>query len=153
MSLDTAAVLKQIDEVIAYRNQKGSGSKYDDMSDLGDAVLTELVSLIEHTITRFAPPGSSFTQQVARISQSYGATHPHYAHQATPWVPIGRQRRTQRHPRPNPAGRPSDENRAAVTILENAAGVSEMEELVGQLTGLVDELKGRAGRRSGPMSP
>jgi hypothetical protein len=73
MSLDTAAVLKQIDEVIAYRKKKGEGSTFADMSDLDKAVLSELVTLIEHTITRFAPPGSTFTKQAARISQSLSA--------------------------------------------------------------------------------
>ena len=58
MPLDSAAILKEIDEVIENRNALRKMSKFNDMSDLGDAKMVEVVSVLRHTIDRFAPPGN-----------------------------------------------------------------------------------------------
>jgi hypothetical protein len=72
MALDKVAVLKQIDEVIAMWTAARQRSKYDDMSDLLEAGLSEIVTFLADAIERFAPPGSTYREKADLVSKKYG---------------------------------------------------------------------------------
>lgn len=78
MSLDPAAIIKQIDELEAKRSAMCSRSKYDDLSDLPEAELAGLVSLQLHTIERFAPPGSTFRKASDAVFSQHQMDSPHF---------------------------------------------------------------------------
>jgi hypothetical protein len=64
-------ILRQIDEILASCEQHRSRSKYDDLSDLPDALRVEVATRLLATITRLAPPGSSYASSCERFSKDY----------------------------------------------------------------------------------
>lgn len=64
-------VLAEIDDIIQEWEAAYTRSQYDDLSDLPRRDLSELVALLNVTISRFAPPSSSFSEQAARVNAEH----------------------------------------------------------------------------------
>ncbi len=79
MATDKAAVLGQLDAVLEAYNQLRSRSKYEDLSDLGGAEVTRVITLIAAAIDRLSPPGSRYRQQAQEILAKAGALNPYTA--------------------------------------------------------------------------
>jgi len=60
MATSTDIILKQIDEVLKHYTDLRKNAQYEDLSDLGEPVTSELLALMVATIERFAPPGSAY---------------------------------------------------------------------------------------------
>jgi hypothetical protein len=72
MPLESKAIVKQIDEALSVASQGRSLSRYDDLSDLGDAKLSEILVVLADTIQRFAPPGSTFREKAELVAKEHG---------------------------------------------------------------------------------
>jgi hypothetical protein len=79
MAADKAVALSQLDAVLEAYNQLRSRSKYEDLSDLGGAEVTRVITLIAAAIDRLAPPGSRYRQQAQEILAKAGALNPYTA--------------------------------------------------------------------------
>jgi hypothetical protein len=74
-------IIKQIDEVLKRHDELRKSSQYDDLSDLGKPVTSELLALIVATIERFAPTGSAYltsTQATLKKIGEYNAVNIRY---------------------------------------------------------------------------
>jgi len=65
--LDTQEIIKQIDRAIKLYNDYRARSKYDDLSDLGDGIHTEVSTIVRATIDRLAPAGSEYQKDSVLI--------------------------------------------------------------------------------------
>jgi hypothetical protein len=65
-------VLKQLDEVLARYTSHRATAQYEDLSDLGDVVTSELLTLMVATIERFAPPGSMYLTSTRATMKKMG---------------------------------------------------------------------------------
>lgn len=74
MRLDNAAVLKQLDEAIAVWTAARQRSKFDDLSDLKAAGLSEVVTVLAAAIERFAPLGTTYREKADLVTKQYGAS-------------------------------------------------------------------------------
>jgi hypothetical protein len=75
-------IIKQIDEVLNRHAELRKSSQYDDLSDLGEPVTSELLALIVATIERLAPTGSAYrtsTQAILKKMGEYNAVNIPYA--------------------------------------------------------------------------
>jgi len=67
-----AEILKQIDAVLETHRQLRSRSRWDDCSDLPDAEVTLVATLMCDTVNRLAPPGSQYVESVKALVERYG---------------------------------------------------------------------------------
>jgi len=58
--LDPHEIIKQIDRAIKLYDDYRARSKYNDLSDLGDGIHTEVKTIVSATIDRLAPTGSAY---------------------------------------------------------------------------------------------
>lgn len=71
MPLDSKVMLDQMDYALDCWCKAISRAQHDDLSDLGEAQLAELVSLLAHTIDRFAPTGSQYHTRAQEVLKAY----------------------------------------------------------------------------------
>ena len=72
MAQATDAILKQIDEVLKRHDDLRNRSQYDDLSDHGDSVTSEILSLMAATIERFAPTSSIYLTSTRATMKKMG---------------------------------------------------------------------------------
>ncbi len=77
--LSQAQVLREIQTILDRVDQAQRESKHSDLSDLGDVRLAAIVSMLSNAISRFAPAGSSFREDLASIREEIGPRQPHVA--------------------------------------------------------------------------
>src|SRR5258706_3713265 len=58
--LDVKKIIAEIDAVLKRHEEYRASSKYDDLSDLKRGVTNEVLTMLEATIERIAPPGSRY---------------------------------------------------------------------------------------------
>lgn len=77
MPLDSKVMLDQMDYALDCWCKAISRAQHDDLSDLGEAQLAELVSLLAHTIDRFAPTGSQYHTRAQEVLKAYSPCASH----------------------------------------------------------------------------
>ncbi|MBX9581504.1 MAG: hypothetical protein K2X87_14485 [Gemmataceae bacterium] len=77
MPLDSTAALNQIDATLGFWAEARKRSKHDDLSDLKDADLAELVTMLTDAVQRFAPPGSAYRQKAELVTTEHGMGNLH----------------------------------------------------------------------------
>jgi hypothetical protein len=80
MPLDSKVMLDQMDYALDCWCKAISRAQHDDLSDLGEAQLAELVSLLAHTIDRFAPTGSQYHTRAQEVLKAYSPCALHMVH-------------------------------------------------------------------------
>jgi hypothetical protein len=73
MATSKEAVLAQIDVALAEHDQARHKSQYDDLSDLGDAKMSEILAKLPATVDRLAPPNSQYRENAKAVLKRYGA--------------------------------------------------------------------------------
>lgn len=76
MTLQTNAILEQIDRVLDKWSEFKGRSKYSDCSDLPDDEITEMITLIDATITRLTQDGSRYRENARTLINHYGTDSP-----------------------------------------------------------------------------
>lgn len=77
MALDQAALIAEIDSVLAQWVNLRRKSKYDDHSNIPTDELVAASTLMHAAIERFAPPGSTYRENAAQAVKKYGPDMPH----------------------------------------------------------------------------
>jgi len=75
MALLTETILAQIDAVFKDHDEARRRSKYDDLSDLGNAATSEMITRVAATIDRLAPPNSQYRENAKASLKHLGADH------------------------------------------------------------------------------
>ena len=70
--LDPKKLIAEIDVVLKKYDEYRPSSKYDDLSDLKREVRNEVLTLLEATIDRLAPPGSAYRKRAEDACTKYG---------------------------------------------------------------------------------
>jgi hypothetical protein len=75
--LDTKRIIAEIDAVLKKHEEYRSASKYDDLSDLKRGVTNEVLTLLEATLERAAPPRSIYKRHAEDAYAKYGHDNAH----------------------------------------------------------------------------
>jgi hypothetical protein len=72
MASSTEAILAQIDAALEWHEQGRRPSKYEDLSDRGETLTSEMITRLAATIDRLSPPGSQYRDNAKAALKSYG---------------------------------------------------------------------------------
>ena len=75
MAILTEAVLAQIDGLIQVHDDARRRSQYNDLSDLGEAATSEIITRLAAVIERLAPPNSPYRDNAKASLKNLGADH------------------------------------------------------------------------------
>ena len=75
MAILKETVLAQIDAALTAHGEARRRSQYDDLSDLGDAATSEMITRLGATIDRLAPTNSQYRENAKASLKSLGADH------------------------------------------------------------------------------
>jgi hypothetical protein len=75
--LDAKKVIAEIDVVLKKHEAYRATSKYEDLSDLKRGIKNEMLTLLEATIERVAPPGSAYRKHAEDAYVKYGHDNGH----------------------------------------------------------------------------
>lgn len=65
-----AEILRQMDEILRKCQALSARRKYDDCSDLPKAEVSAVITLMNDTVSRFAPRGSQYMESLTQISKT-----------------------------------------------------------------------------------
>lgn len=77
MTASTEVIIEQIDALLHQHGGLRSQSKYDDLSDLPDSMVTEVVIRLASAVRRFAPGGTTHQEGADSIVKRYSVSNGH----------------------------------------------------------------------------